>query len=332
MLRQAIQFASTNWAIPVADLNLSIEPIGGGLESRVVRVAFHSPKKKEFRPNSFVVKELRGLQRRETQIYRELWSCSTSAPTVRLLGTQATKEADYLFLEEIIQESTWPWKQSVSSIAVCHALARLHDSEPCDRRSLIEWDYERVLLKSAEETLAVAVEARHQAGVRHWRRIGDLRRVVAALPKLRSVLLQTPAFIHGDVHPGNVIVRACENGKIAFIDWARARVGSPLEDLASWLHSLGCWEPEARRRHDTLLRAYLEARSTKQKITTKLRNMYWYASASNGLSGAIRYHLLVLNDPGASWEMTSNSARALHEWERVIRRVAAILTTNRLGL
>ena len=329
MLARAIQFASRNWSIPVEDLKLSLEPMGGGLESRVVRAALQSPGTKHSRPNSFVVKELRGLQRRETQIYRELWKRSTSPPAVRLLGTEVTEEADYLYLEEVTQQSTWPWKQSVSSIAVCQALASLHDSEPCHRRRLIGWDYESDLMKSAEETLTVAVEARDQAGVRQWQRIGDLRRVVAALPQLRSALLQAPTFIHGDVHPGNVILRTCENGKIAFIDWARARVGSPLEDLASWLHSLGCWEPEARRRHDTLLRAYLEARSPGQTITTELRSIYWYASASNGLSGAIRYHLLVLNDPAASNEMTNNSALALRAWERVIRRVAAILATNR---
>ena len=330
MLSRAIQFASRNWSIPVEDLKLSIEPIGGGLESRVVRAALQSPKTEESRPNSFVVKELRGLQRRETRIYRELWRRSTSPPAVRLLGTERTKEADYLYLEEVTQESSWPWKQSVSSIAVCQALARLHDSEPCHRRRLIDWDYESDLMKSAGDTLTVALNARDKAGVRYWRRIGDLRRVVAALPKLRTVLVQATTFIHGDVHPGNVIVRPCEKGRIAFIDWARARVGSPLEDVASWLHSLGCWEPEARRRHDTLLRAYLEARSPKQTITTKLRSMYWYASASNGLSGAIRYHLLVLNDLASSMEQTSNSTLALRAWERVIRRVAAILATIRI--
>ena len=330
MLSRAIQFASRNWSIPVEDLKLSIEPIGGGLESRVVRAALQSPKTEESRPNSFVVKELRGLQRRETRIYRELWRRSTSPPAVRLLGTERTKEADYLYLEEVTQESSWPWKQSVSSIAVCQALARLHDSEPCHRRRLIDWNYESDLMKSAGDTLTVALNARDKAGVRYWRRIGDLRRVVAALPKLRTVLVQAPTFIHGDVHPGNVIVRPCEKGRIAFIDWARARVGSPLEDVASWLHSLGCWEPEARRRHDTLLRAYLEARCPKQTITTKLRSMYWYASASNGLSGAIRYHLLVLNDLASSMEQTSNSTLALRAWERVIRRVAAILATIRI--
>lgn len=205
----------------------------------------------------------------------------------------------------------------------------MHDSEQFHQQTLIEWDYESDLARSAEETLAVALNARDRAGVRHWRRLGDLRRVVAALPKLRSALLQTSTFIHGDVHSGNIILRASEKAEVAFIDWARARLGSPLEDLASWLHSLGCWEPEARRRHDTLLRAYLEARSAKQTITTELRRKYWYASASNGLSGAIRYHLLVLNDRSSSSEMKSSSARILREWERVIRRVAALLATNR---
>ena len=328
MLHRATQFAARNWSIPVEDLELSIEPIGGGLESRVVRAAFRSPPAINLRHSSFVVKELRGLQRRETKIYRELWTRSNSPPAVRLLGIEATKHADYLYLEEATQQSTWPWKQIVSSAAVCRALARLHNSEPCHHTSLIDWDYETDLMKSARDTLTVALNARDKAGVRHWRRIGDLRRVVAALSHLRSVLLQAARFIHGDVHPGNVIVRACEKGEIVFIDWARARRGSPLEDLASWLHSLGCWEPEARRRHDTLLRAYLEARSMNQTITTAFRKMYWYASASNGLSGAIRYHLSVLNDRASSNERRTNSARVLREWERVIRRVAAILATN----
>lgn len=330
MLNRAIQFASRNWAIPAEDLELSIEPIGSGLESRVVRVAFRSHPVTDLRHHSFVVKELRGLQRRETEVYRQLWTGATSPPAVRLLGIEATKHADYLYLEEATQQSTWPWKQTFTSAAVCRALARLHDSESWRRSRLIDWDYESDLMKSAAETVMVAGNARDRTGIRHWRRIGDLRRVVAALPKLRSVLLQSPTFIHGDVHPGNVIVQAFKKGEIAFIDWARARIGSPLEDLASWLHSLGCWEPEARRRHDTLLRAYFEARCPRQTVTTKLRVMYWYASASNGLSGAIRYHLAVLSDPESSVEMASNSVLALRAWERVIRRVAAILATNPL--
>ena len=95
-----------------------------------------------------------------------------------------------------------------------------------------------------------------------------------------------------------------------------------------WLHSLGCWEPNARRRHDTLLRAYLEARGGSIDMTEAWRRRYWYASACNGLSGAIRYHLAVLADAQSSEHLRQHSSRALAEWERVIRRVAAILATN----
>lgn len=328
MLDRAIQFASKTWTIPVSDLDLSVEPIGGGLESNVVRASFRSRNTKLW-PSSFVVKELRGLQRRETDIYRELWNRSTTPPAVRLLGIEATEDADYLYLEEATPQSDWPWRQTFTSVAVCQALARLHDSERFRENSLIDWDYESDLAKSARETLAVALDARDEAGVRYWRRIGDLRRVIDALPKIRSALLEVTTFIHGDVHPGNVILRESERGEIAFIDWARARLGSPLEDVASWLHSLGCWEPEARRRHDTLLRAYLDARSSTRELTRELRKAYWYASASNGLAGAIRYHLFVLMDGEFSSEAKSDSAHVLYSWERVIRRVAANLATNR---
>ena len=321
MLTRATRFASTTWSIPLEDLELSLEEIGGGLESRVVRAIFRSPAPKDLRLTSFVVKELRGLQRRETKIYTELWTRSTAPPTVRLLGIETTEGTDYLYLEEVTPQSEWPWKQTFSSAAVCQALARLHDNEEWHPQTLIDWDYETHLANSAGETLALALDARDDAGARHWRRVGDLRRVVAALPRLRSALLQTTAFIHGDVHSGNVIFRADEKAEIAFIDWARARFGSPLEDLASWLHSLGCWEPDARRRHDTLLRAYLEARSAKQAITRKLRSLYWYAAASNGLAGAIRYHLSVLIDPACPIGMKGDSVRILRSWERVMRRV-----------
>lgn len=330
MLTQVKQFASETWSIPLEDFEVSLEEIVGGLESRVVRVILRSPLPEHLWPSSFVVKELRGMQRRETKIYRELWKRTAAPPTVRLLGIGTTEHADYLYLEEATQESDWPWRQTFTSAAVCHALARLHDSQRMRSNTLIDWDYESDLTNSARETLAFARDARDKAGVRHWRRFGDLRRVVAALPKMRSALRQGRTFIHGDVHTGNVILRESQRGDIAFIDWARARLGSPLEDVASWLHSLGCWEPEARRRHDTLLRAYLEARSSTQKITSELRTAYWYASASNGLAGAIRYHLAVLTDTECKSEVKGESALVLRSWERVIQRVAAILATNRI--
>jgi Ser/Thr protein kinase RdoA (MazF antagonist) len=90
------------------------------------------------------------------------------------------------------------------------------------------------------------------------RRLGPVRRVGEVLPELRRQLLALDSFgttaIHGDAHPGNALVRSGE--RPVLLDWGRARLGSPLEDVSSWLQSLGYWEPEAQRRHDTLLAGY----------------------------------------------------------------------------
>jgi hypothetical protein len=116
---------------------------------------------------------------------------------------------------------------------------------------------------------------------------------------------------------------------VVLIDWARARIGSPLEDVASWLHSLGCWEPEARRRHDTLMRVYLDARRTPARLSADVRRAYWFASASNGLAGAIRYHLAVLSDEGRAPASRADSKQALAAWARAIKRAAALLSPSR---
>jgi hypothetical protein len=276
-----------------------------------------------------VIKELRGVQRREACIYEEWWSGMDRPPAPRVLGVESLGEAQFLYLEEVRPSSRWPWRDSASTAAVCREIARLHDDSTL-AASAFAWDYEAYLAASAQDTLATALSARTAAGVRHWPRIGDLRRVVGALPRLRDRLLRADAtVIHGDLHAGNVMIRAGSGEpRIALIDWARARIGSPLEDIASWLHSLGCWEPEARRRHDTLLRVYLESRRTPMAVTADLRARYWIASASNGLSGAIRYHLAVLSDPRATGRRRDGSRLALRAWARVIRRVASLLTTR----
>jgi hypothetical protein len=59
-----------------------------------------------------------------------------------------------------------------------------------------------------------------------------------------------------------------------------------------------------------------------------VRVHYWLASASNGLAGAIRYHLALLSDASTTEAQRYDSGRALIAWERVIRRAAALLSTN----
>lgn len=330
MESSAAAFAAQQCIRLPAEAELELKPIRGGLESTVVRATVKLPPPgPSLTPRRFVVKELRGIHRREAEIYELLWAMLEQPPAVRMLGRRDSDEASYLCLEEVRSVSAWPWRDHAASVAVCAALARLHDAPELGRR-LPAWDYEEELRSSAEHTLEVVAAVRVD-GVPVWRRLGDLRRVIGALPRMRQRLLDAGATaIHGDVHPGNVLVRIGGGGyRIALIDWARARLGSPLEDVASWLHSLGCWDTEARRRHDSLLAVYLAARQPAQRLDAATRANYWLASASNGLAGAIRYHAVMLGNAMTTGKARQDSHRALDEWQRVIRGAAAILGTNR---
>jgi len=304
--------------------------ITGGLESKVARATVNGWQRHPSDiPRRFVIKELRGEQRRELAVYHHLWREGSAPPAARLYGASQSKDADYLFLEEVRPFRRWPWSDTIRAANVCCVLAALHREQPPAASTFWDWDYESSLRHCAAGTLATAITARDWEGNRLWRRLGDLRRVVGALPDIRRELLgDRLALIHGDMHPGNVLLRhRAAASEVVLIDWARARLGSPLEDVASWLHSLGCWEPQARRRHDLLLQTYLAARGESRQLTAKFRTHYWYASATNGLAGAILYHLSVLGAPASSPHLREHSRRALAEWERVIRRVASILAT-----
>jgi aminoglycoside phosphotransferase (APT) family kinase protein len=159
---------------------------------------------------------------------------------VQVWGRDVCDDGTYLYLEHALPFSRWPWSDTALAARVCRELARLHDSAGLPRETFA-WDYENELIRSAEDTVEMALAARDVTGRRIWGRLGDFRRVVKALPEIRRRLLrQGTTVIHGDMHPGNVILRRANHGlEVVLIDWARARVGSPLEDVASWLHSLG---------------------------------------------------------------------------------------------
>jgi aminoglycoside phosphotransferase (APT) family kinase protein len=276
-----------------------------------------------------VVKQVSGGLVREADVYRALWRHLRNPPAVKLLGYEASGNVTYMYLEHATSATPWPWNDTAATALVCVELARLHDSTSLPRDAF-SWNYDDELRRSADETLAFAAVARDADGRLIWRRPGDLRRVVTALPHIRRRLLSGGGtIIHGDVHSGNVLLRRNATGSdVVLIDWARARLGSPLEDIASWLHSLGCWEPQARKRHDTLMRAYLEARQVPLRFDADLRLAYCLASSSNGLSGAIRYHLAMVGAATTTASARANSALALRAWQRVIRQAAAIIRTN----
>jgi aminoglycoside phosphotransferase (APT) family kinase protein len=321
-------FIARRWSVPESALTFDVQLLNGGLESAVARARVTGDRHAGI-PLEMVVKRVSRDFAREADIYEALWQHLERPPAAQMFGRDVSGDATYLYLEHATALSPWPWSDTTLAARVCRELAELHDSRalPPERFS---WNYDDLLIRSAHDTLTFATGARDVSGTRLWRRLGDLRRVVTALPRIRRRLLPNGVtVIHGDVHPGNVILRQTDDGfGVILIDWARARVGSPLEDIASWLHSLGCWEPQARKRHDTLMRAYLEARRVPRSFDLDVRVDYWFASVSNGLSGAIRYHLAVLADAAATEEARANSRIASIAWERVVRRAAALVNTN----
>jgi hypothetical protein len=92
----------------------------------------------------------------------------------------------------------WPWRHTPTAADGCRALARLHDT-PALQASVREWDYETDFVRSAGTTLATELAARTGLGVRHWRRIGDLKCVVGSLPAVRARWLLR-ARVNGLVH------------------------------------------------------------------------------------------------------------------------------------
>lgn len=323
MVAQVAGFISRRWSVPQSALRVDVQLLGGGLESIVARARVSRPAGHGSIPPRFVIKQLPAGLEREADVYELLWRHLDRPPAVRVIGRETSAQTTFLYLEDAEPSTSWPWSDTQRAGAVCLALARLHDCQTLPRE-VFAWEYETGLLRSAEATVELASNARDASGRRRWRRLGDLKRVAGALPHIRRRLLSgSTTILHGDMHPGNVILGPGDPPAVLLIDWARARLGSPLEDVASWLHSLGCWEPEARRRHDTLMRTYLEARATPQAFASDVRVDYWLASATNGLSGAIRYHLAVLSDETASETARYHSERALIEWERVMRRAAA---------
>ncbi len=329
MVSRVTAFVSNRWRVSPRLIHVDTEPLYGGLESTVDRARIARVEGCASVPQQLVVKTLPAGFEREADVYEVLWRDLDRPPAVRMLGRESSRQATYLYLEEAESSIPWPWTNVEHSGAVCRTLARLHDSQ-MRGRDAFTWDYDAELARSAQSTLAVAADARDPSGIRYWHRMGDLRRVVTALPRIRRRLLSgTTTLIHGDMHPGNVILQGETDPQVLLIDWARARIGSPLEDVASWLHSLGCWEPEARRRHDTLMRVYLDARAAPQRFAAHVRIDYWLASASNGLSGAIRYHLARLSGPEVSDAQRYDASRALAAWQRVMKRTAGLLSTSR---
>ncbi len=180
----------------------------------------------------------------------------------------------------------------------------------------------------------LAGPARREAGVYRWlARHGfpHAPRLVAALPEGDRILLVLERVVAAERWPWRDTARAedvlraiATLHEAPFVYDDSWDYEGELSRMAAWIQSVGCWEPLARLRHDTLLAAYLGARGRSGGIPGEVREAYWLAGASNALAGAVLHHTGVASDPAATRRARARAAWALHDWLRIIRRAAAV--------
>lgn len=309
---------------------ISIAALRGGLETQgIARVSLTYNHLGKLSSSCFTVKRLPEKNSRELRIYQALHAATSLPIAPKLLGCQtATAGETYVFLEWIPAACRWPWRDphhirsAVQTLAVVHQL----DSR-CFAEALISLDYDAELRASAESTL-LAYQASIAAGTRPGGRsmTRTIERLSGALPDIRHELtaFSGVAVLHGDLHSGNAVIRNA-GGKTSavLLDWGRARFGSPLEDLSSWLQSLRFWEFQARQKHDQFLRDYLDLAGRSGATTREFRDAYWLAAGCNAFAGALRYHLSVTQDPARTRRQREISYRAATDWLRILRRADA---------
>jgi aminoglycoside phosphotransferase (APT) family kinase protein len=316
---------------PARDIRVS--PMQGGLEARgVAKVTFRLEGATN-RQTSVIAKRLARSNVRELHVYRALDSAGDLPIHPKLLGWRRGPAGDvYLILEWIAPAQRWPWRDPRHIRAVVDKLALVHRLDPTRFADAVAgWDYDTELSASAASTIEAYLTLRRGAqGFRLRSMNRTLERLASALPSMRRHLISFggTALIHGDIHPGNAVIRRSRQSFSAILlDWGRARFGSPLEDLCGWLQSLAFWEPEARKTHDGSIRAYLRATGLAVGHCRQFRDAYWLAGALNAFAGALRYHLLVAGDELRRPCERENSLRAAADWLRILRRADACWRT-----
>jgi Ser/Thr protein kinase RdoA (MazF antagonist) len=308
------------------------KPLSGGLEASEVTLVTVRYRDDAGRPQMFraVLKELSGWTVREAVIYECLARRHAGGMSPRLLAVdRSAPNRAVICIEAVRRTRAWPWRDLTAADELLARLARFHIAARSAAAALPAWDYENELSTLAEDTWAAVDRCRYHPDLQGLARgLPAVKRIALARPRLRRQLLSEFPFgsgpIHGDVHPGNALVRRRGRGdEPLLLDWARARVGSPLEDVSSWLQSLGYWEGEARRYHDRLLGGYLSSFGLERKLTSGIRAAYWMAGASNAFAGALLHHVCVAEDERLTAPRRAAAHQAARDWLRVIRRADA---------
>jgi Ser/Thr protein kinase RdoA (MazF antagonist) len=214
----------------------------------------------------FVVKRVHSELRCEWAVYRALEAHEAEAIAPRLLDVIQVGATALLFLEWVRPACAWPGRDVNAAGQVLVRLGRLHQGPwKTGTAEGLQWAYDHALHQSAQATLATLQRVVREQGAAPWQAAVPMTtRLVAALPEIRRVLMAASphaVWMHGDMHPGNVIMRRRAAGvEPVLLDWGQARPGSALEGVSARVQSLGHWEPQARRMHDTLVRTYLVAR------------------------------------------------------------------------
>lgn len=212
---------------------------------------------------------------REVEFYEKARSLASKRFLPRLLGCLSTQELALLVLEDLGPEFASP-VAGVSmappldvNLAVFRTLSAIHQ-ELWQHAHLNEFSVE--MLSSRFSGLM----AQQQTGIRE--NLQSRANAVLAIPLFQRLMVTLPGtlravlsrgsgitFIHGDCHPGNVLV--AEHGgttQAMVIDWPNWQPGTPTDDLAYYLCL--CFPVDDRRAQEgPLLRHYYDSLSNEIK-------------------------------------------------------------------
>lgn len=314
------------------DAEIENRQLRGGLDASDVReiTARFRDRRGRHRLHRTVLKELDGWAVREVFSYTRLVNPHAQGLSPELFGAKHTELGTaFLCLEPIRRATAWPWHDVRLIGDVLRGLGKFHVGAKEARSATPFWNFEGHLSEYAEPTIAAIERCRRNPDFRPLARgLPAVRRLALQQKRLAEQLFDEKPFgsgpIHGDVHSGNVLVRRRQTALApVLIDWGRARLGSPLEDVSSWLQFLGFYEWEARRWHDTLLCDYLSAIGQERKLTSGVRGAYWIAGARNALAGALLHFICVAESEQRPKRERRQAYGAAQNWMRVVRNADA---------